>query len=151
DVNARGDLAVIATAVSRSRFPSTLLFLRDDISGPTSWTTLALRNGLSSPRTDRWGDFQTIIRTSPGANNWVVATYTVQDTGVEPLYMVVGRQRDAPGATPTGSPAPPSGSPGPSPSMSPTPSPTPTPSSLPTPAAAQSTVVFLPNVTRMLG
>ena len=159
-LNARGDIAVVATAVSPARQPSAVAFLRDDVSGPTQWTPMTLKNGTSGPLADEWGDYQTVTVASPTDNSWIAATYTVQATGVEPLYVSFGRERDAPGTSVQISPAPsPSGSPAPSsaasasPGASPTPLTTPgtSPSPAPTPGPNAPTTVYLPNVTKMLG
>jgi hypothetical protein len=148
-LNARGDLGVILTAVSTARYPSSVAFMRDDISGPTQWSPLTLKNGTGSPRANEWGDYQTVVRASATANSWITVSWTIQPTGVEPAFYSFGRERDAPSLA---SPSPaPSGSPGASPSPSPGATPSPSPSPTPTPAANVPNTVYLPNITRMLG
>jgi hypothetical protein len=144
-LNARGDLGVIVTAVSTVRYPSIVAFMRDDVSGPTQWTPLPIKNGNGSPRGNEWGDFQTTIPASTTGNSWIGMSWTIQATGVEPLFVSFGRERDAPTAGPSASP---SVSPSPSAPITPTPSPSQTP---PLPGANTPTTVYLPNVTKMLG
>ena len=91
--NARGDLGASAFFSSSSSLPSPYFLVRDDFS-PTSWQAFRLFAGTRGAA--GWGDYIRTRAFEPSMLGWVTSVYTLGATGAEPLFYILGRQRDIP-------------------------------------------------------
>jgi PKD repeat protein len=97
-VNDRGDVAGTLAYGGGGLFPSTAVFVSDDVSG-RSFNALQLFQGAlgnTSTKTARWGDFATTRSQRPFSNTWVTvaSANTTSASGPEPHFLWVGRRRD---------------------------------------------------------
>jgi len=114
-VNGRGHLALTVAYGGGGYYPSSALYVMDDLSGG-AWQGAYGRAGTNGPPLSRWGDFLIVRAASGNLNSWVAGPFTLQGpcpstscSNVEPRFVWFGRQRDDPfapssanGATVTG-------------------------------------------------
>ena len=56
--DARGHLGLAAMYAGASFYPSSVVFVRDDITS-TTWAGIGVRAGTNGPSTNQWGDYST--------------------------------------------------------------------------------------------
>ncbi len=114
-INERGAIGGSVAFGGGGNYPSSSIFIRDDIS-PSAWQFLITRTGTNGPARNRWGDYLTARPASGSGNTWVATTFTEQGactstttsfcTNVEARFVSFGRQRDNPSAPTTTSLSP---------------------------------------------
>jgi fibronectin type III domain protein len=101
-VNGRGHLALTVAYAAGGYYPSSGIYVMDDLSGGL-WQPAYGRAGSNGPPLNRWGDFLIVRAASGNLNSWVAGPFTFQGPcpgalcpNVEPRFVWFGRQRDDP-------------------------------------------------------
>ena len=93
--NARGGLGLTFTeAGGADSFPMSDIGIWDDLGGP--WEMKLLAIGTGANQGNWWGDYLTIRPASGTGNSGVATGFTVQGSGVQPIFAWFGRSRDDP-------------------------------------------------------